>query len=377
MKLFKCRLLLPLLAALLACGCGAQETAEPVKETPTEEVSLQSPLAGFVQEDGGWFYYEDGVRKTFAPGVQMIEEKAYFVEQDGETLCAGQGVLQASDGCRYYFESDSSLRRFEAGFAELPDGVYYVPADGYALASFSGEVRMLEDTLYAFDGEGRVMTLEAGVQELFGKLYLVQEAGRAVGPAAPGLLLWDGALYDVQEDGSLLTDSAEGYLYFGADGRYTSGSTELDEAVAAVFDACLTEEDTEPEQMLRAAYTYLRDNYTYLSMDHYEAGTTDWMEDSALRFFQLGKGNCYCWAAAVACCARQLGYQAYVVAGWESNASNDHAWTMIDWPDGETYLFDAELEYAYWYMFSGAPKVDMFKASGDGFLYNGFAYYFP
>ena len=79
----------------------------------------------------------------------------------------------------------------------------------------------------------------------------------------------------------------------------------------------------------------------------------------------------------MAYCARQLGYQAYVVAGWESNPENDHAWTMIDWPDGETYLFDAQLEYAYWYMFSGKPQIDMFKASGDGSTYNGFAFYFP
>ena len=73
----------------------------------------------------------------------------------------------------------------------------------------------------------------------------------------------------------------------------------------------------------------------------------------------------------------ERGYQAYVVAGWESNPENVHAWTMIDWPDGETYLFDPQLEFAYWYMFSGKPQIDMFKASGDGLLYNGFAYYFP
>lgn len=375
-RFHNCFLLL-LLAALLVSGCGARETAEPAQEVPEQTPSLQALPDGFVQENGGLFYYDDGVRKSFTPGVQVIGEKAYFVEPDGETFCTGPGVVLASDGNRYYFEEEASLRIFRAGFASLPEGVYYAPADGYALASFSSEIQTLEDKQYAFDENGCVMTLKAGVQELFGRLYLVREAGWSISPDAPGPLLWEGALYDVQEDGSLLTGSTDGYLYFGSDGRYTSGNSEVDEAVAAIYEACLTEEETEPEQMFRAAYTYLRDNYTYLSMDHYEAGTTDWMEDSALRFFRLGKGNCYCWAAAVAYCARQVGYQAYVVAGWESNESNDHAWTMIDWPDGETYLFDAELEYAYWYMFSGTPKVDMFKAAGDGFQYNGFAYFFP
>lgn len=379
MNLSKYRLLLPLLALLLTCGCGARETAKPVQEAAAQAPEvIQEPVSGLVREDGGLYYYKDGVRQTFAPGVQIVEDKAYFVEQDGETLCGGQAELAlAADGNRYYFEADSSLRCFQAGLVELPEGVYYAPADGYALAGYTAGLQMLDGVLYAFDENGCVLTHEAGVQEIFGKLYLLPEAGCAITLHAPGPLLWEDALYFVQADGSLLANSAEGYLTFGADGRYTSGNEELDAAVAAVYNACLTEEDAEPEQMLRAAYDYLRDNYTYLSMDHYEAGTTDWAEDSALRFFQLGKGNCYCWAAAVSYCARQLGYQAYVVAGWESNSSNDHAWTMIDWPDGNTYLFDAELEYAYWYMFSGKPKIDMFKASGEGSVYNGFAYYFP
>ena len=74
-------------------------------------------------------------------------------------------------------------------------------------------------------------------------------------------------------------------------------------------------------------------------------------------------------------CARQLGYQAHVVAGWESNPTNDHAWTMID-QDGKTLLYDAQLEYAYLYMFHRDP-VDMFGAEGQDGMYRGFRYYFP
>ena len=50
---------------------------------------------------------------------------------------------------------------------------------------------------------------------------------------------------------------------------------------------------------------------------------------------------------------------------------------MIDWPDGVAYLFDVQLEYAYLYMYSNKPQIDMFKVSGGSGSYNGFAYYFP
>ena len=51
------------------------------------------------------------------------------------------------------------------------------------------------------------------------------------------------------------------------------------------------------------------------------------------------------------------------------------AWTMID-QDGKALLYDAQLEYAYLYMFHRDP-VDMFGAEGQDGMYRGFRYYFP
>lgn len=59
-----------------------------------------------------------------------------------------------------------------------------------------------------------------------------------------------------------------------------------------------------------------------------------------------------------------------MVAGWESNPTNDHAWTMID-QDGRALLYDTQLEYAYLYMFHREP-VDMFGAEEQDGLYRGF-----
>ena len=195
--------------------------------------------------------------------------------------------------------------------------------------------------------------------------------------ADPGPWETEEGLYYIQEDGTCLTGGTVGYLTFGADGRYTSGDPELDAGIDDLIAAVCPDLTVDSESRLRALYNHIRDNYRYLSMEHYEAGSTDWGNSAALTMLSQGKGNCYNFTALFTACARRLGYQAYNVAGHEYSPDNDHAWTMIDWPDGVTYLFDVQLEWAYLYQYSNRPKIDMFKASGGNGSYNGFAYYFP
>ena len=57
------------------------------------------------------------------------------------------------------------------------------------------------------------------------------EDGFALNTPDAGLYDDGEALYFVQDDQSLLQNGSEGYLTFGADGRYTSGSAELDEGI--------------------------------------------------------------------------------------------------------------------------------------------------
>lgn len=218
---------------------------------------------------------------------------------------------------------------------------------------------------------------DAGIHVLDGLYYRAETQGTAIVPIMDEVLLMDDGVYYVNQEGALLTDADHGYLHFDADGRYTSGNTELDAQIEQVLAASGALELDDTEDALRAVYNYIRDNYKYISMDIYETGSTDWAEEATLRFLKYGKGNCYCFAGLFMYCARRLGYQAYVIAGNEYTPDNAHAWTMIDWTDGETYLFDVELEYAYWYMYKNKPKIDMFKQTGENGLYNGCQYYFP
>ena len=258
--------------------------------------------------------------------------------------------VQAENGAYYYFD-ETGHRVEKTGMQELDGRRYYLNRD-FSLHRFTNGLNDCEGTIYVHAGED----------------------GFSFTPEAEGFLELDGALYEVQADGSVLQNASDGYLTFGPDGRYTSGNETLDSGVQALLDtAC--DETASREERLRQVYDYIRDNFKYLSMPHYDAGTTDWAEEAALTFLEQRKGNCYCFAGLFLYCARRLGYQAYVVAGWESKPTNDHAWTMIE-QDGKTLLYDVQLEYAYLYMFHRDP-VDMFAAEEENGLYRGFQYYFP
>lgn len=357
-KLAICYLLLLLL--MTACA--------PAEEQPP---TLQN---GFVSESGCLKYYDNGVVVSFPPGVQEIGGKPYYVEADGVSICSLTERLAEKDGQLLFFTEDCSLRRFDAGFVALDGDVYYAPEDGYALLAKRERVVPIDDMLFAFDADCRVMELSAGVQDVFGTLYYVPQDGAAIARPPAGPLLTEQALYYANADGTLATEADFGYLHFGADGRYTSGSEELD----ALVEDLLTQAQVSGANTLedfRLCYSYIRDHFRYLSMPHYPAGSVDWAQTSAETFFRNGKGNCYCWAAAQMYCARRLGIQAYVVAGWEDENTNDHAWMMAQ-INGAEYLFDAELEYALLNIYGNGP-VDMFMTAPEGGAYNGFRYYFP
>lgn len=350
-----------LLLLMLLTGCTACKEAPTVRD-------------GFVSDGDVLNYYSNGVPASFSPGIQMIEGKAYYVEADGVSLCGLTDCVSEIDGQLLYFTEDSSLRSFTAGMVNVDGDLYYAPEDGYALCAAREQVVPIGDGFYAFDKDCRIMSFSAGVQEVFGRLYYVPEDGYAIARPKEGTLLTESGLYYANADGALAADLDFGYLHFGSDGRYTSGSEALDAQNEDLL-AQAQISGTDSLEDFRLCYAYIRDHYRYLSMEHYPAGSTDWALPCAEVFFQNGKGNCYCWAAAQMYCARRLGIQAYAVAGWEDVKTNDHAWVMAD-IDGTDYLFDAELEYALIHIYGSGP-VDMFMVTPSGYTYNGFTYYFP
>jgi transglutaminase-like putative cysteine protease len=146
-----------------------------------------------------------------------------------------------------------------------------------------------------------------------------------------------------------------------AKSEYTSGNKALDAQVTALLRDAGAQSGQDAETNLRAAYDYIRDHFTYLGTAQYEAGTDDWTEQAAEQMFAKKKGNCFSFAAAFLYCARQLGFQAHAVAGWRGAEKRPHAWVMIDFPDGKSYLFDVLQEYVSLHVNKDQKPDKLFK----------------
>jgi hypothetical protein len=163
----------------------------------------------------------------------------------------------------------------------------------------------------------------------------------------PGFVLENGWLYYVKEDGYLLRNEQMGMLYFGENGRYTSGDAELDQLVADILRS-FTEKNPEMDRfdLLYEAHVYCRDSFKYLRRNSYAIGAKGWEIEDAKTMFNKGRGNCYNYAAAFWALARGLGYEARAVSGTCTGSNQSHGWVFIEF-DGKDYIFDCEWEMAY------------------------------
>ena len=191
-------------------------------------------------------------------------------------------------------------------------------------------------------------------------LYYDEEGRCASCDFEPGFVNLGGYLYYVDEDGRFAQDTEIGGIYLGSDGRYTSGSEELDALVAEVL-APICEENETREEMLRAAFNYVRDSFEYLRRNYYAVGETGWEVEEATTMFSTGRGNCYNYAAAFWALARGLGYDATAVSGTMGWDYEPHGWVTIYDENGALLTYDTETEMAY--RRDGDYSKDMFAMS--------------
>ena len=227
---------------------------------------------------------------------------------------------------------------------------------------------LLDERLCHIDGETMLPErYEAGVQEIEDGLYYVSEDGYFIERLSQGLHELDGSMYYVPEDDApFLTNDYFGYLYFGRDGKYTSGSEVIDEAVEELLDGIIDNDSMSHEQQLYEGYIRLRDGGFFYAggiPTGWTRGSTGWASYAAEKMYTQHYGTCYYWAAAFLYIARRLGFQSYPVAGGVGTANQLHAWVMVEFDDGVEYICDVELEWAYRnHFYRGTYNLDsMFK----------------
>ncbi len=149
----------------------------------------------------------------------------------------------------------------------------------------------------------------------------------------------DGWLYFAR-DGQYLASQTVGSFSFDENGRYTTGNPALNEALAQIIRT-QTNGSMTRDEMLRALYNYIRDNFTYIKRDLVSSWQTGWEPD-----FADGRGNCFSFAAGFQQLARAAGIEAVTVVGQLGKNRHPHGWVEITL-DGVTAVYDPEIEMVY------------------------------
>ena len=293
-------------------------------------------LAGF---EDGCFYPEKAI--TRAEAVVVINRLMGYQ--------ADEQALDATTPANLYVD----VARDHWAYYDILDATY----SNKLLPYIRGEVPgmepgfiTIENGLYHINEDLTLDYYEAGFHTIDGQLHYCSRDGYAIEQYSKGCQEIDGAMYYSLGYGKgFMVDDSAGYLYFGPDGRYTSGSDIVDEYVDQILYDILRNDALSQSEKLYKAYCAIRDGgYFYLRRQTgWERGSTYWSLECAEVMYETKLGTCYYWASSFLYLARRLGYQAYPVCGGVHTNNALHAWVMIEWPDGEEYIFDVELEWAY------------------------------
>ena len=329
------------------------------------------------------------------PGLQTVGSKRYLVSAETNQLIYLKAGINPVDGEWYYakkdgFEVNAVLSELElkAGFNTVDGKLFYWDTSKKAPLAVKAGLNKIAGKTYYADTDGYIInnTFGAGVVQLGGKYYISDgycaiitsyddyTSGTAVETDLKNSTYeYEKSMYYLQEDYSLAIDKWVGYLYFGKDGKYTTGDATLDNYVYDAVSGFIDNNALTKEEKLLSAYYYIRggrgsdplprsgfgylnrgDGYYRMAYDQYEH--IDWLQECAKTFFRTKVGSCYYWAGAYLYMARRLGFQSYVEVGnlendYPDSAPNRHCWCMIYW-DGYWHISDVETEWGYlnrWY----------------------------
>ena len=334
--------------------------------SPTEEIPAEEPTAAPAPESTP----EPEPERRYTSGYLSCPDGLFYPESP-MLLAEAAEALERAMGEAVSYTHDGSMALTENSFAELLTGCFPEERVAGAMESIAqrggsavtrAEAVVCMNLLMGLPGTESDEAVFPDVD----RNYWAREAilTAAVSSAEQrserpedGFRWVDGYLYCVDEDGYFLKNRYLGSLFFGPDGRYASGSPELDDYVAALIRAHTDDTMTRKER-LRAVYEYTRDSFKYLIRNYYFIGDTGWQLQEALTMFSTGKGNCYCYAAVFWAAARGLGYDAKIVSGTVTDGK-PHGWVEI-WEDGQRITYDVELEMSY-HQRNGTKNSDFFS----------------
>ena len=225
------------------------------------------------------------------------------------------------------------------GFAVISEKLRLIKNGWFVCEEGFGEFRGIS---YYSDKHG-ALKVQDGAYSLSGGSVAIIMNNAVV--TTDGLYCMPDGLYCIK-NGVVLSDGSYEGLYFGKDGRYTSGNPDIDTYIDGIVSSVVTD-DMDATERLRACYDYIYYNVDYrANNNHVPRGSSpeEWTEEYMLRLIDTGKGNCYCYAAFMYYLARRVGWtSARAVSGGVTPDNLDHGWCTVIY-DGEELLLDPELD---------------------------------
>ena len=158
----------------------------------------------------------------------------------------------------------------------------------------------------------------------------------------------NGLLFHVNADQQFDYNKTVDGLELDRNGRYTTGSEELDKLLTQAVAGVVNDKMTQMEK-LRAVYDYAKETFGYLGIGTVDTSKEGWEIEQAINMLTEKRGNCYSWSSVFTYLARQVGYDAKAIPGTgvsPSGSESVHAWTEIT-IDGVAYTFDPQIESVY------------------------------
>lgn len=157
-----------------------------------------------------------------------------------------------------------------------------------------------------------------------------------------------GLLFHVNADRQFDRNTTVDGLELDRNGRYTTGSEQLDKLLTSAVAGVVNDKMTQLEK-LRAVYDYAKKTFGYLGIGTVDTSKDGWQIEQAINMLTSKRGNCYSWSSAFTYLARQVGFDAKAVVGTgvsPKGSESVHAWTEIT-IDGVAYTFDPQIESVY------------------------------
>lgn len=302
----------------------------------------------------GIFCYAASAGYTFT--ADLSSRPGYAVFASGLTDQAlTNGFNQIGTTLFYWDLNTASAMRMGEGLNDIGNRTYWADEEGYNIRNdFGAGVVSLGGKKYLADSHCAIITR--------GLAYADDTSLPATMDLRGKTFEYEGNMYYVHDDYSLAANEWVGYLYFGADARYTSGDSELDAMVYDIVKDFVDNNALTHEQKLLRAYYYLRggsgatyvDNgFRYLPVGNIfykgrynEQAFNGYFADCAKQMYTKNYGRCYEWGAGYLYLARRLGFQAYLVVGGIGNVNTVHCWNMIYW-SGRWHISDVEIEWGW------------------------------